>query len=257
MKTRGLNAFHLKIIALIFMVLDHLYSHLFYQIWPEWVGLLTRFVAPLFLYLMVEGYYHTRNKKKYAQRLFIAAAVMMAGNVAINLFFHNTEALTGKMTFWSLIDGHNIFLTLGLLFMIIWCLDKIQLKEGHLFLNILGLLIFGFLSLWTEGGFYLLPLAVIFKLCYQKMGKICLFTALFCLLLLVEAFLPFVTGSASGSLYSALCFDSEWAMVTVLPFILSYNGQRGRNSLATKYMFYVIYPLHLWLLMILRFLIMK
>lgn len=31
-------------------------------------------------------------------------------------------------------------------------------------------------------------------------------------------------------LYSALTFDSEWMMISVLPFIWLYNGQRGKKS---------------------------
>ena len=53
-------------------------------------------------------------------------------------------------------------------------------------------------------------------------------------------------------LYSTLTFDSEWMMISVLPFIWLYNGQRG-----TKYFFYIIYPAHLWILMILRYLFIK
>lgn len=36
-------------------------------------------------------------------------------------------------------------------------------------------------------------------------------------------------------LYSALTFDSEWMMISVLPFIWLYNGQRGKKSWITKY----------------------
>ena len=58
-------------------------------------------------------------------------------------------------------------------------------------------------------------------------------------------------------LYSALTFDSEWMMISVLPFIWLYNGQRGKKSWITKYFFYIICPAHLWILMILRYLFIK
>ena len=49
-------------------------------------------------------------------------------------------------------------------------------------------------------------------------------------------------------------FDNEWAMLLVIPFILLYNGKRGINNASfSKYMFYVVYPVHLWILMILNF----
>ncbi|MBP3754774.1 MAG: hypothetical protein J6I66_07945 [Lachnospiraceae bacterium] len=49
-------------------------------------------------------------------------------------------------------------------------------------------------------------------------------------------------------------------MGTVRPYpigaLLLYNGERGKNIPFTKYMFYVIYPVHLWILMIVRYMIM-
>lgn len=38
-------------------------------------------------------------------------------------------------------------------------------------------------------------------------------------------------------LYSVLTFDSEWMMISVLPFIWLYNGQRG------KYQIFLLYHL--------------
>ena len=31
------------------------------------------------------------------------------------------------------------------------------------------------------------------------------------------------------SFYSDMCFDDQWAMAAVIPFILLYNGERGKN----------------------------
>lgn len=63
--------------------------------------------------------------------------------------------------------------------------------------------------------------------------------------------------SAKTGLYSTLTFESEWMMISVLPFIWLYNGQHGKKSWITMYFFYVIYPLHLWILMILRYIFIK
>jgi len=40
-------------------------------------------------------------------------------------------------------------------------------------------------------------------------------------------------------------------MIAALPFIILYNGERGRYSL--KYLFYVFYPLHIWILYIVKY----
>lgn len=50
---------------------------------------------------------------------------------------------------------------------------------------------------------------------------------------------------------STLCFDSEWMMVAVIPFVLLYSGECGRNTRGAKNLFYWFYPAHLWILMVL------
>ncbi|WP_239442326.1 TraX family protein [Lactobacillus gallinarum] len=42
-------------------------------------------------------------------------------------------------------------------------------------------------------------------------------------------------------------------MIAVIPFILLYNGKRAKKSLLTKYFFYIVYPAHLWILMMLKY----
>lgn len=253
---KTLNAYQLKVIALVFMIVDHLHTYLFYQTWPRWVSILPRFVSPLFLYLMVEGYHHTRSKKKYALRLFGAAAVMFAGNAAINIIFRNVDIFTGRFTLYSIMQGHNIFLTLGLLFVVVWTIDTFRQSEKKWTNLILGT-VCALLSLGSEGGIYLLPLAVVFVLCYQKKRQIYVFTALYCLLLFLKALLSYLSGGTGDTLMGTLCFDAEWAMIFVIPFLLSYNGERGRNTPGSRWMFYVVYPLHLWILAILYHLLVK
>ncbi len=45
-------------------------------------------------------------------------------------------------------------------------------------------------------------------------------------------------------------FEFQWMMIAALPFIILYNGERGRYSL--KYLFYAFYPLHIWILYFIR-----
>ena len=60
-----------------------------------------------------------------------------------------------------------------------------------------------------------------------------------------------------ASLYTYLCYNNEWAMAFMIPLVLLYNGERGKNTAFTKYLFYVIYPVHLWILMIMEYLLTK
>lgn len=259
---KGIDSFRLKLIALVFMVIDHIYTYLNsplhgYQAegaWPQWIPLLTRFVSPLFLYLMIEGFYHTRSRRKYLGRLFVAGLIMMGGNILINYLFGSVDHATGNYSFHSLTQGHDIFLTLAAMFVLIWCLDNLKqhkYKGASIFIAVFTALV----SLILEGGFYMLPVTFIIWFFHNSKPLQCTGICIWSLILLAHTLISYLTNNPGCSLYSYLCFDNEWAMFPVIFLIFPYNGKRGRNTAFTKYMFYVIYPVHLWILMILRYII--
>ncbi|MGL4914437.1 MAG: TraX family protein, partial [Romboutsia sp.] len=55
---KKLNAFQIKVFALILMLMDHLYFA-FPQVFPLWFHPLSRVVSPIFAFLLVEGFFHT------------------------------------------------------------------------------------------------------------------------------------------------------------------------------------------------------
>ena len=66
-----LNSFQLKCIAIITMVIDHMGAILFPQyLWFRYVG---RISFPIFCFLLAEGFFHTKNVKKYMIRLGVFA----------------------------------------------------------------------------------------------------------------------------------------------------------------------------------------
>ena len=74
---RGISGTGLKLIALVSMLMDHI-SYIFGYTGriPWWFGLAGRLAAPLFLFCLVEGFTHTRSRKKYFCRLLCIAAPM-------------------------------------------------------------------------------------------------------------------------------------------------------------------------------------
>ena len=259
---KGLDAYIIKIIALVFMLLDHVKTYLSYPTsaylgwprWPEFIGMITRFVSPLFLYLMIEGFYHTRSRKKYLSRLFVAGLIMMAGNVTINFLFLNIKGHADEIGYHSLRQGNNIFLTLAFMFGVVWCLENLKARKDILRNSIL-LTVCILLGILNEGGIVLLPVTLIIWFFRNKKSTMCLGILVFCLLLLLKALVSYNPNTVD-SFYAYMCFDDQWAMAAVIPFILLYNGERGKNTPFTKYVFYVIYPVHLWILMIARYMIM-
>ncbi|MBO7453612.1 MAG: hypothetical protein J6U54_25035 [Clostridiales bacterium] len=109
------------------------------------------------------------------------------------------------------------------------------------------------LNLILECGFYLLPVAFVVWLFYGKKSLQCVGICVCCVILLAKALISHYTGNTGTSLYVDLCFDNEWAMFLVTFFILLYSGERGKNTKFSKCVFYVIYTVHLWILMTVRF----
>ena len=74
---RGLTDTALKGIAVVSMVLDHIYYFFGYTgCIPTWCSMVGRLAAPLFLFCLVEGFVHTSNRKKYFFRVWVLAAPM-------------------------------------------------------------------------------------------------------------------------------------------------------------------------------------
>ena len=66
-----ITSFGLHIIAMVCMLCDHLWG----TIVPgnDWLTCIGRISFPIFAFMIVEGYFHTKNLKKYVQRLLVFA----------------------------------------------------------------------------------------------------------------------------------------------------------------------------------------
>ena len=135
-----------------------------------------------------------------------------------------------------------------------WLLELFRENKHKIYYLILAIVLLA-ASLIFEGGVYLWPVLLIFYFGYHKPTAQSIGIFVWCLLLFIKAVMTGI--QTKTGLYSALTFDSEWMMISVLPFIWLYNGQRGKKSWITKYFFYIIYPAHLWILMLLRYLFIK
>lgn len=208
----GLDSFTLKIIALITMIIDHIGAFLF----PQYILLrvIGRISFPIFAFLIVEGFYHTSNLKRYMMRL---AAFAVISEVPFDLL------QAGKILEF---DHQNVFFTLfiGVLLMYVY--------EGP------------YSKIEKFGGLILLLLAGdIFRTDYGAWGIL----LIFCFYLFRDRK---VEKNVSVALINIFAFGyiQAFAVIALLPISL-YNGKKGTNM---KYFFYAVYPIHLLILFIVR-----
>ncbi|MGX2943646.1 TraX family protein [Enterococcus alishanensis] len=239
--SKKINGFHLKIIAIIAMTLNHIgtgfhlgqYSQADY-FFTETIGKLT---FPIMAYLLVEGFHYTRNRKKYALRL---AAFWLISIVPFQLLFHPTQPFLVT----SLVNNIFFSLLMGLLLMMVT--EKIESSA------IRGLLVFLFafatmVSDWSIigvlmiYGFYRIKdpkKKIIIPVLYTTAGLVFLY------------FSAYLVEPATVPLYIVL---SGLGILLVIPLLLSYNGKRGYSPAWVKWGFYLFYPAHLLLLVLIRF----
>ncbi|MBG9367482.1 TraX family protein [Streptococcus sp. NLN64] len=254
-----LTGFQLKIIALIGMFIDHIYTHfgdlLGLPFWVSWIG---RFVAPVFLFLLMEGFRYTSNRKAYFLRLLSGAGLMLVINVLHNWLIGNyLDPLTREFDLWMLMNGNNIFLTLACFFLIFTLVEQIKEGNSGCWLKILYLLPLLFFTLLTEGGLYLMPLGLVlafFPGSKRAANVVLLGTSL------ALAFKAFLSYQGMSEFYpdlgSYLAYDNQFMQWLAIPLIAAYNGQRGgQGKIWEKNLFYIAYPLHLTLIYVIESLV--
>ncbi|PFR53089.1 TraX family protein [Bacillus cereus] len=230
-----LNAFQLKIFAMVLMVIDHVYTYI--PGMPMWMHHPGRIVAPIFFYFVVEGFFYTRNRKKYATRVFIWAAIMFAGSALIQYMFPRESGL-----------HNNIFLSLGFGIVLLCVIDYIKCTKNYL-LGIPAIIIVALLGMFTEASIFGVTMTLIFYFFREK--KMWLIIT-YVLLSLSEVPTLLMIGELFTDM-GLFGYSNQWMMVFALPFFFLYNGERGVNNAFTKYMFYIFYPAHLWIIYIIGY----
>lgn len=237
-----LNRNHIKLIALVTMLIDHI-CLILQPTLPYWAYLLLRTIGrisfPLFAYFVSEGFYYTKSKGKYALKLFIFG-------------------LISQMPFYLVTKPNYIYLNIMFTFLIsilfMWLFDKLFRENNginkslYVTISILLLFLIEMLSAikittdYSSYGILITLMFYIFK--NQKIKSLVWFAVLV------------ITNLSLGLLYSKT-IEYELFFVAfqllAIPLLLIYNGKKG--SINFKYVFYWFYPLHLIMLYIIKIII--
>jgi len=232
----------LHIMAMAFMLCDHLWG----TIVPgnDWLTCIGRIAFPIFAFMLVEGYFHTRSLKKYVKRLVVFA---LLSEIPFDLAMGSTVFYPiHQNVLWSFL------ISLGLVH---WN-EKARItgkRWKRVLVGAASILLGYILGLVTMVDFYhagiLTVLAFYFfrgRTWRHRAGQlVCLWYINFELLGgLVYEFELF------GQVFS---FTRQGLALLALVPIWMYRGRQGYHSKALQYAYYVFYPLHLLILGLLKF----
>ena len=236
------TSFALHIMAMAFMLCDHLWGTVVRG--NDWLTCIGRLAFPLYAFMIVEGYFHTKDIKKYVGRLLLFAVI---SEIPFNLAMGSRILYPiHQNVLWG------FFLAIGLIH---W---NEKVKEKQLWKRILvgiSTVCIGYLGgIITFVDFYHAGI-LMFLAFYFFRGKKwwCYVGQLICLWYINIEML-------GGYSYEVDIFGKThfiarqgFALLALIPIWL-YRGKQGYHNKVLQYSYYAFYPLHLLILGALKFL---
>lgn len=261
---RGLTSSGLKWIALVLMVLDHIHYFFSFTGWiPEWFSMLGRLSAPLFLFCAVEGFTHTRSRKKYFLKVYSLSVLMTGVLLLMNVFGllvrpDGFYPMNGMMTsfavlmiVWQGLDwlGEKRYLRglAAVLLPLAWPVLMTALLSGAPALRLpLAVIGFTLAPTWNFSPDACLPVLVSGILLYLFRKNRCRQVAVFVLfeLLYDLVYVYSICAQLPGFHWTQMfTMYYEWYGAFAGILMLCYNGRRGGGH---RGFFYIFYPAHIY-----------
>ena len=240
-KSVEITSFTLHILAMLLMLCDHLWA----TVVPgnDWMTCVGRIALPIFAFMIVEGYFHTRSLKKYVGRLALFAVL---SEIPFNM-------VMGSSLFYPI--HQNVLWTFLIAVFLIWLNEKAK-KKGKVWLRavtcvgtvclafVLGLVTFvdyNYAGVLTVLVFYFFR----GRKWWHFVGQaLCLYY------INVEVL--------SGFYYEVNVFGQtmnlvrqSFALLALIPIWL-YRGNQGPYNKVIKNIYYWFYPVHLLVLAVVR-----
>ncbi|MBE6576385.1 MAG: conjugal transfer protein TraX [Ruminococcaceae bacterium] len=246
MKTRfriETTSMSLHIMAMLFMLCDHLWGTNIFS--NDWLTCIGRIAYPIFAFMIVEGYFHTRSVKKYALRLLIFAVL---SEIPFNL-------MIGSRIFYPLHQNvlWTFLISLGLIHLNETAKAKnkpwVQICTG--FISVLAAYVLGILTLVDFYHAGILTVLVFYFFRQRKwwsyIGQV------LCLWYINTEMLGGLVYDIQLSGCTFSFHRQAFALLALIPIWL-YHGKQGHKNKALQYVYYLFYPLHLLILGIVKML---
>jgi len=271
MERTGFNAYTLKMIAIIGMIMQHA-AIVIGPVIPAALHFPLHFggglTFPIMAFFAVEGYRHTSNLKKYMSRIFIFGLI---SQIPFVLAFAGTS-----LDKFGMEANAFMFVSLNIMFIIFigLCLvimyDRMKARWLFWLLCIIILLLTILFSWGLIGPLMILLYHIIRS---DKARKIVVpimaggYNIVFSVIIGIVVVVLMLTGALDGIIDTTKILEAEMATTAemvkamaglmfpigsfaVIPLLLKYNGQKGRSM---KYLFYIVYPAHLLILALLAY----
>lgn len=246
------NQVIIKYILITVMTLDHISGYL----GPEHplylpFRIISRLTGPTMAYFLAEGFYYTKNVKKYALRLLLFAFIssipyslvefddpafirLVEGNVIAERFIYLPN-IDKTLIFNRTSVIFDLFLSLSTL--IIW--DKTKLP---IWVKIIITALFCWISLFCDWWFMnILYCLSFYYLRDKKVGKWVSYALLSCLYI----FNIYINTNPFNPILEPKFCLYRIGNLLVIPFVtLLYNGKQGKRTFFNKWLFYIYYPIH-------------
>ena len=238
-KNFELTAAVLHIIAMTLMLMDHLWATLLPA--REWLTCAGRVAFPIFAFMAVEGYFHTRSFKKYILRMLLFAVL---SEIPFDLMYGGT---------WFYPVHQNVLWTFLLSLLGVWLMEQVR-KKGKTWMYLLVCV------LVVPAG---LVLGTLCMVDYYGVGVLTVFVFYFlhgrkwwCFLGQLAALYWLNVELLGGLMYPVQLFGMEFelcqqglALLALIPTWL-YRGRQGYHSKTFQYLCYAFYPVHMLLLVV-------
>lgn len=230
------TSFSLHIMAMAFMLCDHLWG----TIVPGngWLTCVGRIAFPIFAFMIVEGYFHTSNLKKYVKRLFIFALI---SEIPFNMVMGSSFIYpVHQNVLWSFL------ISIGLIH---WN-EKVKGKNIALriLVAVLSFLIGYIGGIITFVDFYHAGILTVLAFYLFRQRKWWSYIGQFACLYYINMEI------LGGFMYEINMFGhtfylarQAFALLALIPIWL-YKGKQGHHSKAFQYACYWFYPAHLFIL---------
>lgn len=233
------SSFILHILAMLFMLADHIWARLFSQDWLTCIG---RLAFPIFAFMIAEGFFRTKNLKKYILRLLIFAVI---SEIPFNLIYGGS---------WIYPFHQNVLWTFLIAILAMVLMEKIRAKFNIIIAIVLCAVVTVvsfFLGYVLMTDYYGAGVATVLVFYFFRKRNWKHFLCQLILLLYIN--IEFIGGySTPFELFGReFLFVRQSLAVLALPFIWLYNGKQGYHKKWFQYFCYVFYPLHIIVLVLL------